>query len=101
EWCPTSASARAVARAELKCGECGLFLAGGSWRDLLAILDAADRWLAATGHREWRSDVLLERAKVWGWLGDSARAVALAEEALAAYRSDSSVRAYTSYLLRL
>jgi len=97
----TSQAARAVARAYLNCVECGLFLTGAPWRDLLAILDAADRWLAATGHREWRSDVLLERAKVWEWLGDSERAVAFSEEALAAYRSDSSVRAYTSYLLRL
>ena len=48
------------------------------------MLDAGDRWLTATGHRDWRASILSERASVHQMLGEIDAAVAAAEEALAA-----------------
>src|ERR1035441_4302937 len=56
--------------------------------DLLGVLDDADRWLTATGHFDWRAGVLLQRAEIHSDLGDTAMAVDLAQEALAAYSPD-------------
>jgi tetratricopeptide (TPR) repeat protein len=62
---------------------CALYLPGIPVRDLFGMLDAADRWLAATGRRDWRASVLLERALVHRHLDEYDAAVTALEEALA------------------
>ena len=52
-------------------------------RELFQVLDAGERWLAATGHRDWRASILSERALVHRMLGERGAAIAAAEEALA------------------
>jgi tetratricopeptide (TPR) repeat protein len=80
------AAASAVFRAHVYWVECALFTTGIPHRELFAVLDAADAWLAATGRRDWRAGVLLERALLHRRLGQTGAAVAAAEEALAAHR---------------
>jgi tetratricopeptide (TPR) repeat protein len=60
-----------------------LFVGGIPVRELFEVLDAGERWLAATGHRDWRAGILLQRALVHHKLGETDAAVAAAEEALA------------------
>lgn len=77
---------RSVAQAYVDWVDAALYQTGIPVRELFGVLDAADRWLTATGHPDWRAGVLLMRAMVHRRLGDFAAAVATAEEALAAYR---------------
>jgi len=76
-------AAQAVADAYWSWVGCARFVTGIPVRELLRVLDAADRWLAATGHRDWRASILSERADVYDRLGELDAAVAAAEEALA------------------
>jgi tetratricopeptide (TPR) repeat protein len=76
-------AAKAVAAAHWNWVQCARFATGIPVRDLFGVLDAAERWLAATGHREWRASVLGERANVHVSLGEFDAAAAAAEEALA------------------
>ena len=59
------------------------YVPGIGVRDLFGVLDAAERWLAVTGHRDWRAGVVLQRALVHKRLGEMDAAVAAAQEALA------------------
>jgi tetratricopeptide (TPR) repeat protein len=52
---------------------------------LLVVLDAAANWLAATGHQNWRSSILTERAEVLMCMGKGEEAIGIAQQALAAY----------------
>lgn len=63
--------------------ESARFLTGIPVRKLSEVLDTTDRWLEATGHREWRDAVLYERAVIHSRLGEHDAAVACAKEALA------------------
>jgi len=76
-------AAEAVADAYWGWVEAALFAGGMPVRELFRVLEAGDRWLTATGHRDWRASLLLERALVHRWLGEDEAAVAAAEEALA------------------
>jgi len=76
-------AAEAVADAHWGWVACARFLTGIPVRELFGVLDAADRWLAATGHKDWRAAVLSERASVYRSLGEMDAAIAAAEEALA------------------
>jgi tetratricopeptide (TPR) repeat protein len=76
-------AAEAVARAYWNWVASARFMTGIPWRELSGVLDAAERWLAATGHRDWRAAILSERAMLHERLGDLDAAVAAAEEALA------------------
>jgi tetratricopeptide (TPR) repeat protein len=80
------AVAWAIAQAYLDWVVSARSVRGIALRDLFDVLDAADRWLTATGHTDWRSGVLLQRAMVHYRLGETDAAVPLAEEALAAFR---------------
>ncbi len=80
---------QAVARAYSDWVAAARFTGGFPGRELFAVLDAADRWFAATGHSDWRAGVLLQRASIHRDLGEFDLAVAPAEEALAAYRADA------------
>ncbi|MEP7024325.1 MAG: hypothetical protein ABJB47_11100 [Actinomycetota bacterium] len=62
---------------------CARSLTGIPVRELYQVLDAAERWLAATGHAGWRANVVYERAYTHKMLGERQAAVAAAEEALA------------------
>jgi tetratricopeptide (TPR) repeat protein len=76
-------AARAVASAHWNWVGCARFVTGIPVRELFGVLDAAERWLAATGHLDWRASILSERADVHRRLGEHDAAVAAAEEALA------------------
>jgi tetratricopeptide (TPR) repeat protein len=76
-------AAEAVAAAHWNWVACARFVTGIPVRELFKVLEAAERWLAATGHLDWRASVLLERASVHRRLGELDAAVAAAEEALA------------------
>jgi tetratricopeptide (TPR) repeat protein len=76
-------AARMVARAYWHWVGCARFITSIPLRDLFGVLDAAERWLAATGHRDWRAAILSERARVHAQLGEWDAAVASAQEALA------------------
>jgi tetratricopeptide (TPR) repeat protein len=76
-------AARAVARAYWGWVDCAQYLTSIPVRELFRVLDAADRWLTAAGHRDWRASILLERALVHARLREMDAAVAAAEEALA------------------
>jgi tetratricopeptide (TPR) repeat protein len=76
-------AARAVAEAHWGWVVSARFLTGIPLRELFGVLDAADRWLAATGHKDWRAAILSERASVYQSLGEMDAAIAAAEEALA------------------
>jgi tetratricopeptide (TPR) repeat protein len=76
-------AAEAVAAAHCDWVECARFVTGIQVRELFGVLDAAERWLAAAGHWDWRCAVLCQRALTHDWLGEYDAAVAAAEEALA------------------
>ncbi|GAA4440489.1 hypothetical protein [Phytohabitans houttuyneae] len=82
----TGRAAQSVGQAYVDWVDAALNLTGIPWRDLFGVLDAADRWLVATGHTDWRAAVLHTRALVYRRLGDLPAAIAAAEESLAAYR---------------
>jgi tetratricopeptide (TPR) repeat protein len=79
----------AVANTYIQWVESARFAGGIAVRGLFGVLDAADRWLTATGHRDWRAGVLLERALTHDWLGELDQAIAAAQEALTAYRPNT------------
>jgi tetratricopeptide (TPR) repeat protein len=66
--------------------ECARFLTEIPIQELFGVLDAADDWLTATGHRDWRAGIVLQRALLHKRLGDLNSAIVYAGEALAAYR---------------
>jgi tetratricopeptide (TPR) repeat protein len=70
-------------------------LTGIPVRDLFGVLDAAERWLAVTGHRDWRAAILSERGMVHDHLGEREAAVAAAQEALAIAEQHPSAPGYT------
>jgi len=76
-------AARAVADAHWEWVVCARFLTGIPVRELFGVLDAADRWLVATGHSDWRAAILSERASIYQSLGETDAAIAAAQEALA------------------
>lgn len=78
-----SRAARVVAVAHWGWADSALYVPGIPVRELFRVLDAAERWLAATGHRDWRASVLSARARAHTMLGELDAAVAAAEEALA------------------
>jgi tetratricopeptide (TPR) repeat protein len=94
-------AARAVARAYMHWVECALFLTGIGTRELFGVLDAALRWLTATGRRDWRAGVLLQRALVHQRLGELDAAVAAAQEALAAYHPNAPGFSLAAYRFQL
>ena len=71
------------------------YVPGIGVRDLFGVLDAAERWLAVTGHRDWRAGVLLQRALVHNRLGEMDAAVAAAQEALALETQHPDAPGYT------
>ena len=71
------------------------YVPGIGVRDLFGVLDAAERWLAVTGHRDWRAGVLLQRALVHKRLGEMDAAVAAAQEALALETQHPDAPGYT------
>jgi tetratricopeptide (TPR) repeat protein len=73
----------AVAEAHWEWVDAARFLTGIPVRDLFGVLDAAERWLVATGHPDWRASILDLRAAVHGQLGEFDTAVDLNQEALA------------------
>jgi tetratricopeptide (TPR) repeat protein len=90
-----STAGEAVARAHWEWVDCARYVTGISVRDLLGALDAADRWLIATGHSPWRAAVLFERASIHRQLGEYETAVGYAEEALAVKLQHPGVPGYT------
>jgi hypothetical protein len=78
----------AVTRAYTSLVAAARFMSGIQHHELFGMLDEADAWLDATGHRDWRAVVLLERARLHRRLGQAGAAVSVAEEALARYRRD-------------
>jgi tetratricopeptide (TPR) repeat protein len=76
-----------VARAYVLWVDCAQYLTGVSWRKLFGVLDAAEKWLTATGRRQWRAGVLLQRALIHRRLGEWDAAVAAGQEALIVYQS--------------
>jgi tetratricopeptide (TPR) repeat protein len=78
-------TSEAVARAYMNWVECARFMTGFEVRELFGVLDAAERWLTATGHRDWRAGILRQRAGFHSHLGELDEALAAAEEALAVY----------------
>jgi tetratricopeptide (TPR) repeat protein len=64
-------------------------------RELFGVLEAAERWLAATGHPDWRAAILSERALTHRMLGETNAAVAAAEEALAVATQHPDAPGYT------
>src|SRR4029453_3545724 len=82
-------TAEAIFRAYKDWVGSALFLSGIPRRQLFEVLDAADRWLTATGHHPWGSSILLARAVIHNRLRELDAAVAAAEEALAAYQPDT------------
>jgi hypothetical protein len=79
----SGAAAEAVARAHWTWVSCARYMTSIPVRELLGALDAADKWLIATGHSHWRAAALLERAGVHRDLSEYDTAVGYAEEALA------------------
>jgi len=88
-------AAEAVAVAHWNWVACARFLTGIPVRELFAVLDAGERWLAATGHRDWRAALLLQRAIVHERLGEQEAAVGAAEEALAVALQHPDAPGYT------
>lgn len=72
----------AVARAHWSWVAAARYLSSIPLRDLFGVLDAAEQWLAATGHSDWRAAILAERARVHSQLGEHDAAVAFSQEAL-------------------
>jgi tetratricopeptide (TPR) repeat protein len=77
-------AAEAVADAYWRWAEAARLAGGIPVRELFRVLEAGDRWLTATGHRDWRASILLQRAMVHHRLGETEAAIAAAGEALAA-----------------
>jgi len=77
-------AAMAVFSAYRNWTESARHLTGIPVRELFGVLEAGERWLTATGRRDWRASLLLQRALVHHRLGERDAAVAAAEEALAA-----------------
>jgi len=73
----------AVARAHWEWVEYARFTGGIPVRELFEVLDAAERWLVATGHRDWRAAILMQRALVHNELDEKEAAITAAQEALA------------------
>jgi tetratricopeptide (TPR) repeat protein len=71
-----------VARAHWSWVAAARYLTSIPLRDLFGVLDAGERWLAATGHLDWRAAILSERAALHSRLGEYDAAVAAAQEAL-------------------
>src|SRR5262252_8520903 len=59
---------RAIAQAYMWWTVSARFAGGVPVAGLFEVLDAAERWLAATGHPDWRSGVLTQRSTVHEWL---------------------------------
>jgi tetratricopeptide (TPR) repeat protein len=91
----SGAAAEAVARAHWTWVSCARYVTSIPVRDLLGALDAADKWLIATGHSHWRAAALLERAGVHRDLGENDAAVGYAEEALAIALQHPDAPGYT------
>lgn len=51
-------------------------------RQLLDVLDDAERWLVARGYPQWRSGLLLHRSRVLSRTGEEDKAIDTAQEAL-------------------
>jgi tetratricopeptide (TPR) repeat protein len=81
-------AAWAVAQAYMNWLECGRFVTGISVRELFGVVDAALRWMAATGRQDWRAGVLAQRACIHRRLGELDAAVAAMQESLVAHRPD-------------
>ncbi len=81
--------ARAVASAHMNWVDCVRFMTDIPYRRLFAVLDAAEAWLVAIGHQDWRAGILLQRASLYDRLGDLPAAVATAEEALATHNPEA------------
>ena len=88
-------AAEAVAVAYCRWVEAARFAGGIPVRELFRVLDAGDRWLTATGHRDWRASILLQRALVHKNLGETEAAVTAAEEALAVATQHPDAPGYT------
>jgi tetratricopeptide (TPR) repeat protein len=88
---------RAIANAYLEFAFSGRMHGGMSLRELLKVLDAADAFMTATGHRDWRAGVLMERAEIHSALGDKATALTLAQAAVAAYQPTTPGFSAASY----
>jgi tetratricopeptide (TPR) repeat protein len=87
--------AQAIAAAHWDWVDCARMVTGIPVRELFGVLEAAERWLGATGHPEWRAAVLSQRASVHESLSESDAAVAAAEEALAVKIHNPNVPGYT------
>src|SRR5215831_14293213 len=61
---------RCIAQAYTGWPDAARFAGGVPVAGLYKVLDTAERWLAATGHLDWRSGVLHQRSAVHEWLGD-------------------------------
>lgn len=51
-------------------------------RQLLEVLDDAERWLVARGYPNWRSGLLLHRSRILSRIGERSKAIDVAQEAL-------------------
>jgi tetratricopeptide (TPR) repeat protein len=83
------AATRALARAHMDRVECARFVTGIGARELFGVLDAAESWLSAIGHSDWRAGILRLRALTHQRLGELDAAIATAQEALAVYQPDA------------
>jgi len=82
----TEAAAATIARAYMYWVTSARTDARADLRELLAMLDTAERWLISTGHGHWRSGVLSERSDIHRALGDREQALACAQETTAVGR---------------
>jgi len=65
-------------------------------RQLLEVLDDAERWLIARGYPNWRSGLLLHRSRILSRTGEESKAIDAAQEALdLAERQSSKDPGYT------
>lgn len=94
-------AAKSVADAHWSWVECALYLTGIPVRELFGVLDAAERWLAATGHLDWRASVLSARALVHETLEKTDAALAAREEALALRIQHPDAPGYTLNTCRI
>jgi tetratricopeptide (TPR) repeat protein len=77
------------------------FVGGIPVRDLFGVLDAADQWLTVTGHRDWRAAILLQRASIHRRLREWGQAIAIAQEALNAYRRGAPGSSFAFHRIEL
>jgi hypothetical protein len=94
------AAAWEVAAAYMDWADCARYVAGIPWRELFGVLDAADRWLTATGRRRWRAGVLLQRACVHRSLGEWDAALAASQEALTVFQPNTPGYRLSAYLIQ-